>query len=79
MIAMIEECFTLGSHTSWITLFPLLRFVPVESLHGSYLKFSHNFKEMLKFAGKLVDMHDNTKKSDTEVILQVLIIVSNKL
>ncbi|CAF4396482.1 unnamed protein product, partial [Adineta steineri] len=56
--SLIEECFTLGSHDSWITIFPLLRFIPTQSLRGNYKQFSKNFKEIFKFAKKLVENHD---------------------
>ncbi|CAF1101038.1 unnamed protein product [Adineta steineri] len=58
IVSLIEECFTLGSHDSWITIFPLLRFIPIQSLRGNYKQFSKNFKEIFKFAKKLVENHD---------------------
>uniref|UniRef100_A0A914QZV5 Cytochrome P450 n=1 Tax=Panagrolaimus davidi TaxID=227884 RepID=A0A914QZV5_9BILA len=57
VVNLIEECFTLGSHDSWITIFPLLRFVPIQSMRGNYKQFSKNFKKIFNFAKKLVENH----------------------
>lgn len=58
IVGLIEECFTLGSHDSWITVFPLLRFIPMKSLRGNYKQFSKNFKEIFTFAKQLVENHN---------------------
>lgn len=59
VVGLIEECFTLGSHDSWITIFPLLRFIPTRSLGGNYRQFSKNFKQIFAFAQRLVHEHSN--------------------
>ncbi|CAF2023646.1 unnamed protein product [Rotaria magnacalcarata] len=58
IVSLIEECFTLGSHDSWITIFPLLRFIPIRSLGGNYKQFSKNFKQIFSFAKQLVEQHN---------------------
>lgn len=63
IVGMIEECFTIGSHDSLITLFPILRFVPLKPLGGNYNKFSRNFNKMLEFASRLVDNHEKGKEN----------------
>jgi len=62
IVGMIEECFSLGSHDSLITLFPILRFVPFKSLGGNYKKFAKNFESLMSFAKKLVDNHEKSKE-----------------
>jgi len=59
IVGLIEECFTLGSHDSWITIFPLLRYIPIRSLGGNYRQFSKNFKEIFNFAQRLVHAHND--------------------
>ena len=66
IVSLIEECFTLGSHDSWITIFPLLRFVPTKSLRGNYQQFSKNFKEIFAFAKQLVQDHDQNLGSNDQ-------------
>jgi cytochrome P450 len=66
IVSLIEECFTLGSHDSWITLFPLLRFIPIKSLRGNYKQFSNNFKQIFTFAQKLVQDHHNDDGENDE-------------
>ena len=58
VVSLIEELFTLGSHDSWITVFPLLRFIPIKSLRGNYKQFSKNFKQIFAFAKQLVENHN---------------------
>ncbi|CAF4364911.1 unnamed protein product [Rotaria sp. Silwood2] len=66
IVNLIEECFTLGSHDSWITIFPLLRFIPIRSLGGNYKQFSKNFKQIFTFAKQLVEQHNNDIDYDNE-------------
>lgn len=66
IVSLIEECFTLGSHDSWITIFPLLRFIPIKSLRGNYKKFSKNFQNIFTFAQQLVENHDQDLNNNDE-------------
>jgi hypothetical protein len=52
IVSLIEECFTLGSHDSWITIFPLLRFIPIKFLRGNYKKFQTNLFICLRACSK---------------------------
>ena len=66
IVGLIEECFTLGSHDSWITVFPLLRFIPIRSLGGNYKQFSKNFNQLFAFAKQLVTEHEHSGNDDDD-------------
>jgi cytochrome P450 len=72
IVSLIEECFTLGTHDAWITIFPLLRFIPIKSLRGNYKKFSKNFQEIFTFAKQLVEDHDENVDETRDYIDEYL-------
>eukprot|EP00026_Physarum_polycephalum_P007421 Phypoly_transcript_07481.p1 GENE.Phypoly_transcript_07481~~Phypoly_transcript_07481.p1 ORF type:complete len:527 (+),score=73.11 Phypoly_transcript_07481:44-1582(+) len=63
---LVGENFAIGSHGSLLTVFPLLRYVPIKSLGGNYKRFGDNFQSLLQFAKKLVDNHEKSRAPNWE-------------